>query len=62
MARSKTNTTSAQPAKRRRVGSYLCHACGNYIERQADDRKPLKKWRKSYCQQTGQTTRIYLQR
>lgn len=68
MARRKTDSESGQRAKRRchqrlvrRVGMYLCHACGNYIEREAEDGKPLKKWRKSYCEETGKNARIWLQ-
>jgi len=39
---------------------YLCHACGEYIERESDDGLPLKKWRKSYCEKTGKDVRIWL--
>jgi hypothetical protein len=45
---------------KRRVGMYLCHACGNYIEREAEDGKPLKRWRMSYCEKTGKNARIWL--
>lgn len=44
----------------RLVGMYLCHACGNYIEREAEDGKALKKWRLSYCKTTGRKVRIWL--
>jgi len=39
---------------------YLCHACGEYIERGAEAGKPLKKWRNSYCCKTGKNARIWL--
>jgi hypothetical protein len=43
-----------------RVGMYLCHACGEYIERESNDGKTLKKWRKSYCEKTGKNVRVWL--
>jgi hypothetical protein len=42
-----------------RVGMYLCHACGEYIERETEGGK-LKKWRKSYCEKAGKDVRIWL--
>jgi hypothetical protein len=43
-----------------RVGMYRCNACGEYIERESNDGKTLKKWRKSYCEKTGKNVRIWL--
>jgi hypothetical protein len=51
-----TTTTTSD----RRVGMYLCHACGKYVEREVEDGRPLKKWRKSYCEKTGKNVRIWL--
>jgi hypothetical protein len=42
------------------TGMYLCHACGKFIEREAEGDKPLKKWIKSYCQSTDKNVRIWL--
>ena len=39
---------------------YLCHACGQFIEREAENGKPLKSWRKSYCQRSEKNARIWL--
>jgi hypothetical protein len=41
-------------------GMYLCHACGKFMEREAEDGKPLKKWIKSFCLSTGKDTRLWL--
>jgi hypothetical protein len=41
------------------TGMYLCHHCGEYIERKAEGGKP-KKWLKSYCEKTGKDTRLWL--
>ena len=48
-----------KPSKRL-AGYYLCHACGKLIERDSEDGKTLKKWRKSFCESTGKNTRIWL--
>jgi hypothetical protein len=45
----------------RQVGLYLCHACGSYLEREAEPGQPLKKWRTSYCEKTGKNVRTWLQ-
>ncbi len=51
------NTTTTSD---RRVGMYFCHACGKYVEREVEDGRPLKKWRKSYCEKTGKNVRVWL--
>jgi len=44
----------------RRAGFYLCHACGEYIEREGEEGKPLPKWKKSFCEATGKNVRVWL--
>jgi hypothetical protein len=53
-------TSKSKKRSAHHTGMYLCYACGKVIERQAEDNKPLKKWRKSFCESTSKNVRIWL--